>query len=248
MSIKKILCTLFAIAMLSIPCSIFTYADNEIDQSGEVVFQTVMIGEESVIVPCVVKTTSQGIVARGGTETVVEDDITYYLPVTDEAKEYNARFVSSSRSSGVATDTFPDPKNYMIATSSIRYTISGGYISGKYCDDLYIQIDNVALTRNKDPESSTGGGILWGIGNPTADRIVCVGATSADEYNPGTMNQVAYNVPMTWSSSGVNTPSSWKNVVRGKYSDYYRGLVEYSYTLVYNTGSVDCEISHTLAK
>lgn len=245
---KKIFCVLFAIMVLSLPCSIFTYADNESEQAGKLSFESVMIGEERVVVPCVVKTTAQGIVARGGTETAYEDDITYYLPITQEGKEYNTRFVTSGRSNGEATDTFPDPKNYMIATSKIRYTISGGYISGKYCSDLYIQIDNVALTRNKDPESSTSGGILWGIGNPTADRIVCVGASSADEYNPSTMSQIAYNIPMTWSSSGVNTPSSWVNVVRGNYSEYYRGLVEYSYTLVYNTGSVDCRISHTLAK
>ena len=41
-------------------------------------------------------------------------------------------------------------------------------------NDEYVLINNVAITKNRNPESSSTGGYLYGIGTPTA-RIVCVG-------------------------------------------------------------------------
>ncbi len=41
-------------------------------------------------------------------------------------------------------------------------------------------------------------------------------------------------------TTGVNTPSSWVPVVCGSYSDQYRGLVQYSFNLIYKDGTVGC--------
>lgn len=51
-----------------------------------------------------------------------------------------------------------------------------------------------------------------------------------------------------WGTTGVNTPSSWVPVMCGSYSDQYRGLVQYSFNLIYKDGTVGCAFTHTLAK
>lgn len=49
-------------------------------------------------------------------------------------------------------------------------------------------------------------------------------------------------------TAGVNTPSWWSPVMCGSYSDQYRGLVQYSFDLIYKDGTVGCAFTHTLAK
>lgn len=235
------------ILLASFVMPVYAAQDTE-EQKGQLVWETITIGDETITIPTAIKRTNNTVMTRNSIQAACEEAVTYYIPVTEEGREYNNNLRYASRSLGEATDTFPDPKHYMVATSHIRYTISSGTLD-VYLPDLFVRIDNVAITKDKEPESSSSGGILWGIGNPTADKITCVGARpNGSQYIPGTMNQEVYNVAMTWGTGGVNTPSSWVPVISGQYSSYYRGLVQYSYRLVYNTGEVNCSFTHTLAK
>ena len=110
-------------------------------------------------------------------------------------------------------------------------------------NDEYVLINNVAITKNRNPESSSSGGYLYGIGTPNA-RIVCVGIGK----NSGKYNQVVDPQSVPWGTTGVNTPSSWVPVMCGSYSDQYRGLVQYSFNLIYKDGTVGCAFTHGLAK
>lgn len=110
-------------------------------------------------------------------------------------------------------------------------------------NDEYVLINNVAITKNRNPESSSTGGYLYGIGTPNA-RIVCVGLGK----NSGKYNQVVDSQSVPWGTTGVNTPSSWVPVMCGSYSDQYRGLVQYSFNLIYKDGTVSCAFTHGLAK
>ena len=131
-----------------------------------------------ITVPVVIESEIAGKTARSGVQ--YEDTIesaTYYIPVTEEGKAYNEEYVSGARARGTATDTYLDPRKYLTATSIIRYTMSS--------NDEYVLINNVAITKNRNPESSSSGGYLYGIGTPNA-RIVCVGIGK----NSGKYNQV----------------------------------------------------------
>ena len=90
-------------------------------------------------------------------------------------------------------------------------------------NDEYVLINNVAITKNRNPESSSSGGYLYGIGTPNA-RIVCVGIGK----NSGKYNQVVDSQSVPWGTTGVNTP--------------------YSFNLIYKDGTVGCAFTHTLAK
>lgn len=189
-----------------------------------------------ITVPVVIESEIAGKTARSGVQ--YEDTIesaTYYIPVTEEGKVYNEEYVSGARARGTVTDTYLDPRKYLTATSIIRYTMSS--------NDEYVLINNVAITKNRNPESSSSGGYLYGIGTPNA-RIVCVGIGK----NSGKYNQVVDPQSVPWGTTGVNTPSSWVPVMCGSYSDQYRGLVQYSFNLIYKDGTVGCAFTHTLAK
>ena len=177
-----------------------------------------------ITVPVVIESEIAGKTARSGVQ--YEDTIesaTYYIPVTEEGKVYNEEYVSGARARGTATDTYLDPRKYLTATSIIRYTMSS--------NDEYVLINNVAITKNRNPESSSSGGYCVGIGK-----------------NSGKYNQVVDPQSVPWGTTGVNTPSSWVPVMCGSYSDQYRGLVQYSFNLIYKDGTVGCAFTHTLAK
>ena len=204
--------------------------------SEQVEFADIYIGDELITVPVAIESEIAGKTARSGVQ--YEDTIesaTYYIPVTEEGKAYNEEYVSGARARGTATDTYLDPRKYLTATSIIRYTMSS--------NDEYVLINNVAITKNRNPESSSTGGYLYGIGTPTA-RIVCVGLA---KNNRG-YEQVVDSQSVPWGTTGVSTPSWWTPVMCGSYSDQYKGLVQYSFNLIYSDGTVSCAFTHGLAK
>lgn len=149
-----------------IPNTAFAQDSSNQVPSEQVEFADIYIGDELITVPVVIESEIAGKTARSGVQ--YEDTIesaTYYIPVTEEGKAYNEEYVSGARARGTATDTYLDPRKYLTATSIIRYTMSS--------NDEYVLINNVAITKNRNPESSSSGGYLYGIGTPNA-RIVCV--------------------------------------------------------------------------
>ena len=150
-----------------IPNTAFAQDSSNQVPSEQVEFADIYIGDELITVPVVIESEIACKTARSGVQ--YEDTIesaTYYIPVTEEGKAYNEEYVSGARARGTATDTYLDPRKYLTATSIIRYTMSS--------NDEYVLINNVAITKNRNPESSSTGGYLYGIGTPTP-RIVCVG-------------------------------------------------------------------------
>ncbi|WP_297200747.1 hypothetical protein [uncultured Flavonifractor sp.] len=244
---KKIMCTLIAVVIINISCVPPAFAlENDQKTQEKFAFDTVIIDNETITVPTITRSVKKPIATRSGSLTCYKDSVTYYLPVTEEAQAYNEELV---RNSGELTQTKPefDPQGYMIATSHITYVISEGTIDGQSASDLYILITNVALTKDKDPESIVHGGYLLGISNPVATKIICTGARPTDDFIPGTFDQEVYNVTMNWSETGISTPSSWVPVISDKYSDMFDGYASYSYSLIYDKiGTVSCTISHEI--
>lgn len=229
-----------ALLMLAtiIPNTAFAQDTSNQVPSEQVEFADIYIGDELVTVPVVIETETTGKTARSGVQYEdTTESATYYIPVTEEGKEYNEEYVSSAKARGTATDTYLDPRKYLTATSIIRYTMSN---DGVYD---YVLINNVAITQNRNPESSSAGGYLYGIGTPTA-RIVCAGPSK----NSMGYTQVVDSQNVPWGTTGVNTPSSWVPVMSGTYTTEYRGLVQYSFNLIYSDGTVSCAFTHTLAK
>ncbi len=174
-----------------IPNTAFAQDSSNQVPSEQVEFADIYIGDELITVPVVIESEIACKTARSGVQ--YEDTIesaTYYIPVTEEGKAYNEEYVSGARARGTATDTYLDPRKYLTATSIIRYTMSS--------NDEYVLINNVAITKNRNPESSSTGGYLYGIGTPTA-RIVCVGLA---KNNRG-YEQVVDSQSVPWGTTGV---------------------------------------------
>lgn len=244
---KKVMCTLIAVALINIFCVPPAFAlENNQGNQEKFSFGTVIINNETITVPTITRSVKKPIATRSGSLTYYKDSMTYYLPVTKEAQAYNEELI---RNSGELTQTKPefDPQGYMIATSHITYVLSEGAIDGQSANDLYILITNVALTRDKDPESILHGGYLLGISNPVATKIICTGARPASDFIPGTFDQEVYDVDMNWSEKGISTPSNWVPVISDKYSDMFDGYASYSYSLIYDKiGTVSCTLSHEI--
>lgn len=242
---KRVFSFFMAVVFLA-SVSTICYATTEAELSKTLLFEEVKIGSESFLVPVVVSTEKQVVATRSGAKSECTEIAQYYLPVTEEGKEYNNSFVSSAmrnpRSSGVSSDSYPDPKNYLQITTYIRYTISGGYFDSTWISDYMVLIDNVAIT--KYPDNILDGGMMVGASNPTV-RIVCRGYTL--EPGGAGMDQDT-TCQAGWGTQGVNTPSSWVPVIRGEYSDGYIGFAAFDFTLIYDTEVVECSFTHTLAK
>lgn len=223
-----------------------TTQNTEIQPTGEIMFTAVTLGDKKMTVPVVVNNSSlQGPSSKSSSSFQSSmQEATYYIPVTEDAQEYNEQYVSKtlkSRRSRVTTDTFPDPHQYFTITSYIRYTLYPS-ADGKVSDFL-VSMDNVAITKGADPA-----GMEWDIlsvGTPSA-RINLTGYS--EQSGQPTLNQEVYrNVP--WGLTGIDTPSSWQPVVSGTYSNGYRGLVQYEIEIFYSTtGRQICSFTHTLAK
>lgn len=108
--------------------------------------------------------------------------VTYYIPVTEEGKEYNRAYIKSVQSSnsvyggsGTSIIEKPDSNNYFVATTYVYYTLSDDSVGES---DFYIGINSVAIARNRNPEGS--GGYLLGIGTPSV-YVRQWGATQGEE-------------------------------------------------------------------
>ena len=131
-----------------IPNTAFAQDSSNQVPSEQVEFADIYIGDELITVPVVIESEIACKTARSGVQ--YEDTIesaTYYIPVTEEGKAYNEEYVSGARARGTATDTYLDSRKYLTATSIIRYTMSS--------NDEYVLINNVAITKNRNPESVT---------------------------------------------------------------------------------------------
>lgn len=244
----------FALAVLFVYAMAITgRAEPALDApNGQMSFTEIDLGGKEITIPVFSEVITATSNARTGEQQEAGELITLYLPVTDEGLAYNEEYLQTvkkqSRASGTATDSYPDPNNYMVVTSYIRYTISGATCDGEWVDDFKALITNVAITKDKSAESLGNGGYLIGISNPSA-YVVCTGfdtVGSSESYNQTT------TLSLAWSSSGMNTPSSWVPVVRYEYSDYCVTYARYSFSLTYNMDdgleTIPCTFTHTLSK
>ena len=181
-----------------IPNTAFAQDSSNQFPSEQVEFADIYIGDELITVPVVIESEIAGKTARSGVQ--YEDTIesaTYYIPVTEEGKAYNEEYVSGARARGTATDTYLDPRKYLTATSIIRYTMSS--------NDEYVLINNVAITKNRNPESSSYWRIfIWYRNTDVLELCALVLQKIAGEYE-----QVVDSQSVPWGTTGVSTPSWW---------------------------------------
>lgn len=234
---RRIISLLLSIALiLAVPMTV-----NAASPSMELSFSQITMGDRNVVVPVVSKEISTFSTDSGR----ATKQLTFYLPVTEEGFEYNEQFVKKARNfSGETTDTNIDPKMYMGVTTYIRYTISGAVSDNVWVDDFMVLIDNVAITKDKSPDSN----YLIGISSPSA-YVECSGY---DVVGGSTTTGQATNLSLNWGTAGVDTPSNWRPVVRGAYSNGCWAHAIFSCNLVYKVGGgveeVACRFQHILNK
>lgn len=150
-------------------------------------------------------------------------------------------YVTNSSTSGVATDSRPDPNKYFTVTTYIRYTM---YAAGS-TPDVYVNIDNVAITRTQEPAA-----VEWdilGVGTPKVQ--VSQRGVSEDGGIGSYLAQVTNYMTVQWGLTGVNTPSSWVPVLCNSYSDVCITNAAFKFDITYSTkGKVSCEFIHTLSR
>ncbi len=212
---------------------------------NNITFATIVFDGKTMTVPTIAQRNNENVLTTESTigQTSIQDDsVTYFLPITEEALAYNEALVNGIVGPGTSTETFTE-KGYMSITSYIRYTISGGTMNGKYVNDLFCLIDNVAITKDRGP--GTIGSPITGIGHPNI-RVVCVGGRPEGGNYYG-QDVTFEQVP--WSINGEDTPSSWRPVVRGAYSDQFRAFATFSVLLFdANVQAYTLEFTHSLAK
>lgn len=212
----------------------------ETSTSNDVTFETVVLDGKAITVPVILEETNIETYAVNGAEMGTQQ-ATYYIPVTEEGQAYNEMYVANSNTSGVSTDSRPDPNKYFTITTYIRYTM----YSTDVAPDAYVSIDNVAITRTQEPTA-----IEWdilGVGTPkvqVSQRGVSEGG-GIGSY----LAQVTDYMTIQWGLSGVNTPSNWVPVLCNSYSNVCITNAVFRFDITYSTiGKVSCEFVHTLSK
>ena len=241
--VSLLLAALFFVGCM--PIGNATEYPNDVDE--ELMLETVVLDGKTIVIPAVVQHTEIGMntySAFDAETALVAEQITYYIPLTEEDQEYNREYVEYVRaagSSGSSTITQSDPKRYFKVTSTIQFTTYPS-ADGR-TPDFLVSIDNVALTRTNDPI-----GTEWDIldvDDPSV-RILQIGYSEDPNHN--TMDQEVQYDSVEWGSQGVDTPSDWYPVVCGSYSDGYRGLAQWAFDITYSAGGKQtCRITHTLA-
>lgn len=190
-------------------------------------------------VPVIIEDTNSGSYSVNSIGMGTEQ-MTYYIPVTEEGQIYNEKYVESTNS-GVATDSRPDPHKYFTITTYIRYTM---YPAGS-TPDVYVSIDNVAITRTQEPSSMEWD--VLGVGTPKVK--VSQRGVSENGGIGSFLSQVTDYMTVQWGLTGVNTPSSWVPVLCDSYSDQCFTNAVFKFDITYSTmGKVSCEFVHSLSK
>jgi hypothetical protein len=150
-------------------------------------------------------------------------DATLYIPVTEDALNYNEEIVNNIKARLVTTDQGLDPRGYLKVTSTINYT------SDYYNGNKRIDMTSFSITKNRGPDTYN----LIGIGNPDATAYQ-LGFHGPAGY-PEVMDQKKSYRQFSWGSTQV-IPSSWLPVTTDVYASYLKG-VQYNANLIYYTNS-----------
>lgn len=240
---KKSLISMMLLVAVLLNCVMHTCAadlDSEHNADGKIILESIVMGEETVTIPAIIHNTETiAYMKEDGNETrMCTQEVTHYIPVTEAGKNYNKTYIESVQSSnsvyggnGTSIIEKPDSNNYFVATTYVYYTLSDDSVGG---DDFYIDINSVAITRNRNPEGS--GGYLLGIGTPS----VYVRQWGAALGGGETFSQ-EMTTTLNWGTGGKSVPSSWRPVARGEYC-YCWG--EFTFSLIYSTGTVNCSITN----
>ena len=208
---KRVISVLLSSALLF--CLVFpasaAHIYNEASLADEITFKTVKLGDKTMTVPVIIEDTNSGSYSVNSIGMGTEQ-MTYYIPVTEEGQIYNEKYVESTNS-GVATDSRPDPHKYFTITTYIRYTM---YPAGS-TPDVYVSIDNVAITRTQEPSSMEWD--VLGVGTPKVK--VSQRGVSENGGIGSFLSQVTDYMTVHWGLTGVNTPSRCVPVLCDSYSD-----------------------------
>lgn len=221
------------------PASVASDSDyNADDISGTLILDTIKIGDEEFTVPTIVHDmygATNSIPFNENSNIQQEQAITYFVPVTDEAKENN-EYLASLLASRPTTDTFPFLDGYLVITTSIYYSYHAS--ANGATPDFNVSIDAIKIERNRDPDSDK----LLGIsGNPTAEVYL----KGAQEH--GGVLQQSEEYSLRWGTS-LNISSDFDPVVSGTYSSYFNCLVRFSFGIVTPEGTETCTCNHTIVK
>ena len=206
--------------------------------SGTLILDTITIGDEKFTVPTIV----HGMYDAMNTVPFAENGlveqkqaITYFVPVTDEAKANN-EYVTSLLASRETTDTFPFLDGYLVITTSIYYSYHASEDGST--PDFNVSIDAISIARNRDPDSST----LIGIEGNVDAEVYLGGA----QENGGALQQTE-SYSLNWESY-LDISSDFAPVVSYNYSDYFNCLVRFSFGIITPEGTETCTCDHYILK
>lgn len=228
----SLLCTVFMLLTSIVPVNAtsFEFYDENYPVS-ELKLETISGRNDDITVPVVVKTVPLSLytayAANGGCE--YEQTSTYYIPATEDGENYNEEFVQKVRSAspGTVSDTMLDKNRYVSVTITIRYTVYPS-LDNTY-EDYMVEMNSVAITRDKNPEPSSSGYFV-GIGAGPNARIVQSGLS---EYSPYHAIQ-EINQLLEWGPRGYSIPRDWVPIITTKYGPYlYQCFVSIDVTFIY---------------
>ena len=214
-----------------------THISNELSLTDEITFETVTLGDNAMTVPVIIEDVNSG-TRSANSIGMRAQQATYYIPVTEEGQEYNEKYIASAYS-GTATYSKPDPNQYFTVTTYIRFTM----YPEDSIPDVYVSIDNVAITRTQEPTA-----IEWDIlGIETPKVQVSQRGVSKEGGISSYLAQVTDFMTVQWGLTGVNTPSDWVPVLCQSYSDVCITNAVFEFYITYSTtGRRLCRVTHPL--
>jgi len=228
-SIIWLLCAACVLFTSTVPA--FAVSNNSVnldDSNSELTLETIQGRDGPMTIPVVVVT----IPLQTYTTYALDDsceyeqEVTYFVPATEDAVDYNETLVQQLRISGPGTviESSLDKNQYITITTTIKYTIFPD--SKNNVSDYMISMNSVAIDRDKDPEGYDG--YLLGIGTPSV-RIVQRGYS---EYEPYYCEQ-EITKSVNWGPKGVSIPSDWRPILTTSYSGVYNCFADFRVTFIY---------------
>lgn len=205
---------------VSLPVSAANSNDATADEDkiylNDLSITTVQIDGQNVQIP-IYEENATPLLAASDLVSDIQKEVTYFIPVTDTAKNYNDNLIKTMQSRISGSNQAIDARGYVTVTSTINFTRD--YYNGH----PRIKMSSFRLTKNRNLDS-----YLIGIRRPTA-TVYQLGYYGPAGH-PEVMDQSMYT-GFEWSST-VSVPSSWLPVCTDVGS-HLRGI-QYNLSFLYN--------------
>ena len=223
------------LVLFVIPASASSGTDNV--PEGELALETITLGGKEITIPTIIQDMSLSpyCLQNNSSSVIYKQEITYCIPATEEALEYNDNFIRSTSPTTPrpTTDAFPFLNGYLLITTSIFYSYRPPQTGSPTPADFNYRLEAISIERNRDP-----GGVgtpIWGMdGNPVA--IVRLGG--AQEFGGSMIQENTYS--LNWGKE-KDVSSDFNMVVRSSASS---GYAKFSFDIITDSGRENCECPH----